>query len=644
MKNPFHKPFGYKYLKKIRIFLLAVLLCAFTLEAGCSPAKYRKDMDKTAAKILSQKQLEATGKTSPFSIERPSDILRRKLLIDQNLPVTGQASLGTDKLTPIKHWPEKNYPTAIISGEKIVETNDVNKPATISLVQALQIGAYNSFEYQSRKEEIFQTVLALRLEQHAFESIFSGEIENLISTNTTGERAVSGRVHSGDFGVTKTLKSGAQLGATFAIDLVNLLTLSQASSMGLLGDATVSIPLLRGSGEHIVTEPLIQADRNVIYAFWDFEQYKKNFAVDAARNYLTVLQQLDTIKNNEADYLSRIESAKRSRRLADAGRIQEIEVDQAVQNELSARQRWISATQTYKNRLDSFKTFLGLPPDANIELDPKELELLVEPTKQIISQIAGENSQQTDIQPVEPNDLMEVLEPDYANAGPYEMEELTAIKLAFENRLDLRTTEGKVYDKQRAVVVAADALGAELTLFGSAQSGARRNTVSSATLDDSHIRKDKGISSAILTMNLPVERTQEAVDYRNSYIDLEQAVRNVQTSEDTIKTQIRTALRDLLVARENMYIQAKAVYIAQKRVKSVTMFLDAGRAQMRDLLEAQDALLGAQNALTASVVDYRTAELNIQRDTGVLEVNEKGLWKEYLPGGKQNVKEENIYN
>jgi outer membrane protein TolC len=87
-----------------------------------------------------------------------------------------------------------------------------------------------------------------------------------------------------------------------------------------------------------------------------------------------------------------------------------------------------------------------------------------------------------------------------------------------------------------------------------------------------------------------------------------------------------------------MGIQAKSVYVAQKRVKSVNMFLDAGRAQTRDLLEAQDALLSAQNSLTAAVVNYRIAELNIQRDMGVLQVDEKGLWQEYLPGGNQNVK------
>jgi outer membrane protein TolC len=224
------------------------------------------------------------------------------------------------------------------------------------------------------------------------------------------------------------------------------------------------------------------------------------------------------------------------------------------------------------------------------------------------------------------------------------MEESLAIKLAFDNRYDLKVADGKVYDAQRAVVVAADALGAELTFLGSANIGSRRNLANDATSDNSRFVANRGVFSTLLTLDLPLDRTTESVDYQNSLISLEQAVRTVQTTEDTIKTEIRNTLRDLLEARENMYIQAKAVSVAEKRVKSVNMFLEAGRAQIRDLLEAQDSLLSAQNSLTASVVNYRTAELTIQRDAGVLEVNETGLWKEYSPGGNQNVKEENIYN
>ncbi|MCX5633019.1 MAG: TolC family protein [Phycisphaerae bacterium] len=633
MKKNVHKLFKNKHLRDGHLFFLVVPLCGLILQAGCSPANYRKDMDKTAAKIISEKQLEATGKTSPFSIERPSDILRRKLLSDQNLPISTPASLGTDNLKKIKYWPEKDYP-AVTTGGNVAEINEVNGPLTITLIQALQIGARNSFDYQTQKETVFQSALSLELERHAFRNTFVGQVQNLLSTNTTGDRAVSGTVTSGNIGVSRKLQSGAELSTSLAIDLANLLTLGGASSVGLAGDASISIPLLRGSGSHIVAEPLTQAERNTVYAIWNFEKYKKEFAVNTASKYLAVLQQLDSIANSEADYRSRIDSAKRSRRLADAGRIQEIEVDQAVQNELSSRQRWIAATQSYKKQLDSFKTFLGLPPDAAIELDPNELKVLATTMSRLINEKTEENKLLDDNQtPTDNNELIKLAEPDYKDAGPYEMEEAVAIKLAFENRYDLKVADGQTYDAQRAAIVAADALGAELTLLGSATIGSRRSKVSDATSDNARFVADRGVFSTLLTLDLPFDRTQESVDYRNSIIGLEQAVRNVQTTEDTTKTEVRNTLRDLLEARENMYIQAKAVSVAQKRVKSVNMFLEAGRAQIRDLLEAQDALLSAQNSLTAAVVNYRIAELAIQRDTGVLEVDEKGLWKEYTPGG-----------
>lgn len=633
-----HNLIQHKDLRSRTFLLLAtIIVCYFV--GGCSPTKYREDMDETAGKILSDKQLEATGKKYPFSINRPSDILRKRLLKGQKLLVSGPASLGAEKLQKIEHWPEEDYPKATTGGN-IADINDVNNTIVISLLQALQIGAYNSFDYQTQKERIFQTALDLELERNEFRNIFFAQIQNLLSTDTTGNRTVSGNVLSGEAGVSRRFMNGTEVTSSIAIDFANLLTNGGAFSRGLSGDLSIAIPLLRGSGRHIVAEPLIQAERNVIYAFWNFEQFKKEFAVNVATNYLSVLQQLDRIKNSEADYLSRIESAQRSRRLADAGRIKEIEVDQAVQQELSARQGWIRAIQEYKRQLDSFKIFIGLPTDAMVELDPNELEKLVEPSKQMIN-LADEKPGMSLTKEDEADDLVRLMEPDYENAGPYEIEEPNAVRLAFFNRLDLRTSEGLVYDAQRAVVVAADALRAELTLLGNAGIGSRR-TIGTARSPDASFVANEGVFSSLVTLDLPLERTFESVNYRNSYITLQQTVRDVQILEDSIKFDIRNALRNLLEARENMYIQAKAVAVAQKRVKSVNMFLDAGRAQIRDLLEAQDDLLAAQNALTAAVVQYRIAELNIQRDMGVLEIDEKGLWKEYLPGEQINVKEENI--
>ena len=46
---------------------------------------------------------------------------------------------------------------------------------------------------------------------------------------------------------------------------------------------------------------------------------------------------------------------------------------------------------------------------------------------------------------------------------------------------------------------------------------------------------------------------------------------------------------------------------------------------LRDVTEAQDALLEARNALSAAAVDYRLAELDFMRDTGVLKIDNTGL-------------------
>ncbi len=628
------------YRKKLYLWPIPVisLILSLLFHCGCkNPSTYRKQMDETIDEIIAEKQLAATGQENDFTIDRPSDILRRRLIEAQSLPVAGDASFGTDQLDPIAHWPEGDYPAITEINAVIYES--LEPIVEMTLMEALQIGARNSFEYQSQKEDVFRSALDLELQRDVFRNTYFGQLENSISTNTTGSRTESGNVASGEAGVNRTLQSGAQISTALAIDLANLLTMNNVSSLGIAGDATVSVPLLRGAGRHIVTEPLIQAERNTIYAIWTFERFKKEFAVDVARRYLSVLQQLDSIKNNEADYRSRVASVRRSRRLADAGMLKEIEVDQAVQNDLRARQRWIASIQSYKRQLDAFKTFLGLTPDARIKLDPNELTLLAKPAQEMIEQASGDDQDKGEGSPPAADDPIHLDPPDDQNTGPYEFDESVAIRIAFENRLDLRTQEGQVYDAQRKVVVAADALGAELTFFGSADLGARR-TVRTADLDDAQLRTDKGVYSALLTLDLPFERTQESVNYRNSFITLERVVRNFQTLEDNIKTQIRNLLRDMLEARENLYIQAKAVSVAQKRVRSVNMFLEAGRANTRDLLEAQDALLAAQNALTAAVVDYRIAELNIQRDMGVLQINEKGLWKEYIPGEPFDVEKE----
>lgn len=603
----------------------AALISLITISGCSSPAKHRENADKVAYDIIRQGRKAALGIDEEFDIVQPSDIFRRNIVESQCLLYSDEASLGRDQMDAGNLWPDPTYLDPNIAECDLAELKD---PVVLSLFDALQIGAQNSFDYQTQKETIFEKALDLDLEKNEFRSIFGQLLKGGVFSDTTGRRAVSGSVFSSETSVDKKFKNGAEVSSLIAVDLANLLTMGGASSVGLRADASVAIPLLRGSGKHVVTEDLTQAERDVVYAIFTFERFKRVFAVGIADEYLKVLEQLDQVQNTEENYKGLVISVRRARRIADEGQLPEIQVDQAVQDQLRARNRWISAIQRHKQTLDEFKIKLGLPTDARIKLKRSELTDLYERAGQWLEQPKQEELATRES--VAADAPIELPPPGASEPGPFEIDSDLGSKVAFENRLDLKVTQGKVYDSQRKAYVAADALRAELTLLGSVESGGRRDGRSAGD-EDGRIRHDRTLATGLLTLDFGLERTAERNAYRKSLINLEESMRNLRSKEDQIKLQMRNRERDLLLSRESVLIQAKAVEVAKKRVASTGKFLELGRAQIRDVLEAQESLLDAQNALTTAIKTYRIAELQIQRDMGVLEVNKDGLYKEIDP-------------
>ena len=607
------------------------LSAAVGLGVGCRPAAYRREADRAALEIIRQKQIEVLGRSEPFTIGPAADALRRRLLLGQNLPYSATAVLGTDRLQPIAHWPEKDYPAGAGPGSPLPAPWQAGEPLRMKLNDALRVAARNNRDYQSHKEDIFRTALDLDLERDAFDNTFAGMIDSLYSTNLSGDRTVAGLENSAEGQWSRRLKTGAALSGRIVLDLVKLLTLDRSSSFGIFADATISIPLLRGAGRHIAAEPLTQAERDVVYAIQSFERFKRTLAVRVASDYLGVLEQQDQVRNAEDNYRRLIASDRRARRMAEEGRLSQIQVDQARQDRLRARDRWVRARQRSAGELDRFKIELGLPADAGIELEREELERLAATAKEAVAgrppSVPAPSSQPA-TQATADDAPIVLVPPSREDGGRLELKPAEGIALALENRMDLRTVLGRITDAQRGVAVAADALRAGLTLTGTGQAGGRRG-IGSAGQDDAKLRPEKGVYTGGLFLDLPLERTAERNAYRDSLIVLERTVRRAQELEDQIKLEVRNGLRELVAARESFTIQTEAVEVARRRVKSTELFLKANRVQIRDVLEAQESLVSAQNALTAALVAYRVTELELQRDMGVLEITETGVWNEY---------------
>lgn len=602
--------------RKILSFLLVLGL------VGCrSSREWRDEADDRASSLISSAQSEVTGKTEPIEVESASDTLRRRLLLDQSLPSNSPASKGVRDLASTERWSGTDH---LKEGSEYAPRWDTKTTVRPTLLEAIEIAAKNNRDFQSQKEQLFQVALALDLEAKEFRTTFRGMMSGAIQSSHDGNRRNTGGVLSPDASFSQKFKNGVELTSSLSVDLAKMLTGDRGSSFGIVYDGSIAIPLLRGSGEFVVTEPLTQAQRNLVYQVREFEQYKRRFVVQIANAYLNVLRSAQTVKNQEESYKRIVTTTRRSRRMADAGLMTEYQFDQAIQTELNARENWVSSQQNYTENQESFRVLLGLPPDADVVPRSEELDALLT-TLMGLSEgvVMADYSGKIPAADAE----VELKAPDRSKAGPNEIDPGKALELAFANRPDFRNTLERVEDAQRAVLIAEDSLRGEVTLGGSASIGEGRGAMSGNQPDGS-FRTTRGSYGGLLKVDLPIERTSERNRYRNSLISLEKAVRSYQAAEDQIKQDVFGKLRDLRENRERLVIQIQAVKLAERRVRSTDMLLQAGRAELRDVLEAQSALTSAQNALYSATVSYRINELELQRDLGVLSVSESGLWQE----------------
>ena len=536
--------------------LLAAALCI----AGCmTPERAEKEADETATALATACWRAQTGSTNVFDIARPLDVLTLRIALEAVRQGVTNAVFpkipGVDPMQPS------------------------NGTISISLKDALCIGARNNRRYQTLKEAVYHRALTLDTERHAFETTFSGFLLGALSGNPELTRDYA----QGGAGVERRFEQGTTLAGNMALDVTKMIR-EDWHSLGWTGDLTATIPLLRGSGRDIVREPLTQAERDLDYSLMTFERYRQTYALSVAKGYYNVLTYAQNMRNSEGNAGRLEQNWKRAEMMFKAGRMDRIQVDQARTDLLTARQTIITTRKNHENALDNFKILLGLPPESPVTLKDEELQKLQD-----------EMATRARSRPDALADL------------PSEEE---ALNIALVERRDLAVARGDLADAERAVHISADALRADLTVEGGASYDGRRRQ---------HKRNvDEDIATvAKIRFSAPWDRRKERNAYRKALIALEQSRRTLEEDSDAVKNEVRTGYRELVAARALYENKVEAFKVAQKRVESNDLFMQSGRSSMRDILEAESALLTAQNALCSAVVEWRMCDLSLQTAMGL---------------------------
>ena len=462
-----------------------------------------------------------------------------------------------------------------------IKQTDIDPCEPINLAKAVAIATANNRDYQTQKENLYIVALDLTSRRHDFERQWFATFDSSYNRNSTNETIT----YSPEFGFKQLLAEGTEISASIALDWIRFLTGDPSTSLGSVLAATIRQPLLRGANRDIVLENLTQAERNVLYQIRNFSRFRKTFVVSVVDDYYRILQLKDRVTNAWNNYERRLQSEQRLEMEADAGRRNRFEVDQASTDVLRAKDSFVRNQQAYEQALDQFKIRLSLPTDLDVYLDENELNALAN---------------------------MEIAPPDYALES--------AVEAGLIQRLDLATVKDRIDDAERKINVAADNLGIKLDIVGSANVG------SSGNKDFTNLQFHNGTYQFGLELDLPVDQLEDRNTFRKAVITLTRQKREYDNERSEVKLDIRQAYRQLISAAERYTIQKNSLTLAESRVESTTLLLEAGRSKTRDLLESQDALLESQNAVTGALVDHTIAKLNFFRDIGILQVKPDGMW------------------
>jgi outer membrane protein TolC len=480
--------------------------------------------------------------------------------------------------------PVSEIDPADLSSRDILKARRSGDSLKLGIDQALDLAVVNSRTFQNEKETLYLTALTLTGERHNFRPQFHA---NSTATHTwfpdggsSGERR--GTVRS-NIGVGQMLLTGGDIGINIANDLLRFFTGGdpRKSAVSTIS-ANLTQPLLRGAGRKIAAERLTQAHRDVIYAVRDFSHFQDTFSSEIVVQYFRLLQQKDTIHNQYANYKSRVATTAYLRARA-VDRAKPLDVGSAEQDELAAKNAYIASVVSFKNAVDGFKITLGIPTSTRLILDDSEMKKL-------------------------------------RSAGPLSLhlDPPQAFGIALANRLPLLNSIDRFEDSKRQVAVAADALKPGLNLFADASLPSGDGPLDYSRFNFHDITADVG-----LTLDLPVNKTVERNNYRATRIRFEAEARALGLSFDQLRNDVEQSIRRLAQFRQSYVINRNALELALKRVEGARLQLEAGTALFRDLQEAQDALIRAQNDVTAALVDYLEVRLGLLADLGILKTKDR---------------------
>lgn len=544
------------------------------LLGGCAPTL--EEVDREMAALAGARTTSLGGARPPVRDSRGGDAVPRGAGTDK-APPTRNPTASELRLTPADEHRDVEKRLAEYDRQSLDAAAD--RPAVeLDLEGAFKVSQTSARDYLSREEDYLVAAIGLLIEQHQW----GPRLFNDTTFGVGGDGAQGRFDHTWDvintLRATKKLPFGGEVEARWVTNWTEDLR-QRASGRYVQGSEVglgISLPLLRGSGT-VAEESLIAAERGLIYEARGFERFRRDFLVQIASDYFSLLQQQAAIVNQERQLASLKKFAEGTAAQVAAGRKPEFQRAIADNEVLTATSGLASQRENFILAVDRFKVRLGLPVDRALTIKPLAIDL------------------------AEPEETLE-----------------GAAAAALEYRLDLQTARDRIDDARRAVANAKNQLLPDLNVRGDVGVP----TSSGVGVGGLGFDPDDLSWSASATLSLPLDRRAEALALRQQVIRLQQTERSYERDRDNVVIEARGALRRVDLSRFRLNLAEKAVEINRKRLEEQQLKID--QVEPQQVVDTENALLNAENARDDAVRDLRVAILNYLLATDQLRVAADG--------------------
>jgi len=374
----------------VQLAWLAVLIVSVSALGGCAPRHYRLSADRETYGIIARKSAAPAWHTPPFSVQPPPESRNFDRFdpdcepLPPDDPAAHRDMQCVDGKRGSRHWHDRGEAPSIEdpSWQGYLDLNDDGELA-LDRAEAVKLGLLNSRTYQSELEDLYLAALSLTLERFEFQLQWFGTNRTFYdhfgssSVDDPATDAVEGNESNtlsttSNLGFRRALAGGGELLVDFANTFIWEFTGDNSHSTTSNIAIRLAQPLLRGAFRDVRLESLTQSERDVLYEVRDFARFRKQFYFDIVSGddgYLSLLLQLQGIRNEEANLESLSQNLRAHEALAEAGIVSPLQVDQVFQSYQLGRLSLNRAQNRLETAQDNYKIQLGLPPELELDLD-----------------------------------------------------------------------------------------------------------------------------------------------------------------------------------------------------------------------------------------------------------------------------------